>query len=111
MARIKQTFLIVVAFFLVSCAEGNPEAECGNGVLEMGEGCDDGNKRNNDSCPDGEGGTCQPARCGDGFLWNDYGGGEQCEDGNTQNYDGCNSICQLEALCGNGTIDPGETCD
>jgi hypothetical protein len=53
-----------------NCVDGAclPLPVCGNGVPEAGEGCDDGNQLNNDDCPDGPGGTCQPASCFDGFL-------------------------------------------
>ncbi len=82
---------------------------CGDGHVNAAahENCDDGNQSNSDACPDGPGGTCEPARCGDGFLWS---GHEGCDDGNTDNGDGCNSTCSVEG-CGNGVIDAGETCD
>jgi cysteine-rich repeat protein len=52
---------------------------CGNALLEtLYETCDDGNNNLSDDCPDGLGGTCQPAFCGDGFIWS---GVEQCEQG------------------------------
>jgi cysteine-rich repeat protein len=112
MTIFKHLLIIILTLSLFgSCAEPTPESECGNGIIDPNEGCDDGNQRNSDSCPDGQGGSCQPARCGDGFLWNDYGGGEECDDGNIFKFDGCSTICQLELECGNGTIDPGEECD
>jgi cysteine-rich repeat protein len=80
-------------------------AQCGNGAIDPGEDCDDGNTNNNDACLD----TCQNATCGDGFWWT---GVEQCDDGNTVNGDGCSAICQIEAsVCGNGIPEPGEQCD
>lgn len=45
--------------------------------------------------------------CGD---W-EVGSDEACEDGNTTAGDGCSPICQLEAVCGNGVVEPGELCD
>jgi cysteine-rich repeat protein len=59
---------------------------CGNGRLESGEQCDDGNRRNNDACTN----WCKLARCGDGIL----GPGEQCDDGNTNNGDACTNACR-----------------
>ncbi len=62
---------------------------CGNGVVEAGEQCDDGNNSNNDSCLN----SCQSARCGDGFL---NSNAEQCDDGNAIDGDGCSSTCEVE---------------
>lgn len=87
---------------------------CGNGLLEPGEGCDDGNSDNYDACPDGVGGTCQPARCGDGFI---QSGVEACDDGNGDNTDDCpddvanGGTCEWP-YCGDGFIRAGvEQCD
>jgi len=66
---------------------------CGNGVVDSGEGCDDGNGDNTDACPDGVGGTCEPAICGDGFI---HATVEECDDGGTANGDGCSSTCAIE---------------
>jgi cysteine-rich repeat protein len=84
---------------------------CGNGSPDAGEGCDDGDADNSDACPDGAGGTCQPATCGDYHVWDTDGGSEQCDDGNTANGDGCDSSCQWEATCGNGIPEGLEECD
>jgi choice-of-anchor A domain-containing protein len=79
--------------------------ECGNGKVEYGEQCDDGNTNNGDGCSS----TCQiePSKCGN----RNVEPGEQCDDGNTDNGDGCSSTCQYEPKCGNGKIEPGEQCD
>jgi cysteine-rich repeat protein len=59
--------------------------------------------------------------CGDGVV----SGLEACDDGNTASGDGCSSTCRVEpgwscavpgqpcqrAVCGNGTVEPGEACD
>jgi cysteine-rich repeat protein len=39
-------------------------ATCGDGVLDPGEACDDGNRVNNDACSN----ACVAARCGDGVV-------------------------------------------
>lgn len=64
-------------------------AQCGNGLVENGEQCDDGNQNNNDACIN----ICINNICGDGFVNSDV---EQCDDNNNINGDGCSSICQLE---------------
>ncbi len=96
---------------------------CGNGVVTFPEQCDDGNQNRNDACPDGPGGTCQDAACGDGSVFNQAGGTEQCDDGNLTGGDGC-SGCVVEPgwtctgqpslctpVCGDGLIRGGEPCD
>ena len=48
------------------------------------------------------------------------GDGKSCDDGNTSDGDGCSGVClhegsqpvtQLVAVCGNGKLEPGETCE
>ena len=84
-----------------------PPAVCGNGLLEDGEDCDDGNLNPGDGCaPDC---TLEPV-CGNGVLE----AGEGCDDGNLVNGDGCNDACQSEvppAVCGNGVVEAPEQCD
>jgi len=80
---------------------------CGNGVLDPGEQCDDGNPNACDGCSP----TCHHEsgyRCGDAILSADCG--EQCDDGNPVNGDRCENDCTLPR-CGNGIVDPGEECD
>jgi len=76
-----------------------PKSECGNGKLEPpNEICDDGNRRNDDSCLN----SCGIAYCGDGYvnkLW------EFCDDQNNDPYDGCVN-CQ-EPRCGDGYAQTG----
>jgi cysteine-rich repeat protein len=94
---------------------------CGNGTLELGEACDDGNDITSDACPSGPNGTCQAARCGDGYL---QVGIEECDDGNNTDGDGCSATCHNEnagsvnqtpppppPICGNNVIETGEQCD
>jgi cysteine-rich repeat protein len=59
---------------------------CGNGVVEKGEECDDGNEVENDGCLR----TCVLARCGDGRK---RLGVEECDDGNQVDGDGCSARC------------------
>ncbi len=81
----------------------SPDAVCGNGMVEPGEACDDGNMNNNDDCLN----TCEAASCGDGFLW---AGMEECDDGNMDDTDTCLSNCKIYT-CGDGVVGPGEACD
>lgn len=57
---------------------------CGNGRIDPGELCDDGNNRSGDGCP----ADCSRA-CGDHVLDPD----EVCDDGNTRDDDGCSADC------------------
>jgi len=120
-----------------ACADSMPTV-CGDGVIESGEQCDDGNSTPGDGCS----GVCQiepgfacptPGKpcvstvsqvCGDGKIEGD----EACDDGNTVDGDGCSAACQVEpgfscatpgkpcvmtvvAKCGDGTVNNGEQCD
>ncbi|MEW5896561.1 MAG: DUF4215 domain-containing protein [Nanoarchaeota archaeon] len=83
--------------------EGGKVAKCGNGLKELGEQCDDGNKDDTDSCLN----NCKNAICGDGFK----GPGEQCDDGNKDDTDSCLNSC-VNATCGDGYVQGGvEQCD
>ncbi len=107
---------------------------CGDGVVDDGEECDDGNDDNTDDCVD----ECVAAACGDGHVWAgteacDDGGesetcnadctaaacgdgvlnmaaGEGCDDGNTDDGDGCSAMCTNED-CGDGVVNGLEECD
>ena len=76
--------------------------QCGNGVLELGEECDDGNNVDGDTCEQ----DCSEPFCGNHIT----DPGETCDDGNTIDGDGCESDCTAPG-CGNGAVDPGEDCD
>jgi cysteine-rich repeat protein len=85
-----------------------PGAECGNGRLEPGEECDDGNATDCDGCT----ARCRiETGCGDGAAC----GAEECDDGNAADCDGCSSTCRVETglLCGDGLVNApcGEECD
>ncbi len=77
--------------------------DCGDGVLDPGELCDDGNTKDTDTCTS----ICEPARCGDGHVQP----GEACDDGNKNDIDGCTNSCTPPTNCGDNFVDPGELCD
>ena len=73
---------------------GASQAMCGNGVVEAGEDCDDGNRFNDDGCTN----QCHTSNCGDGEV---NPGEEDCDDGNRIDTDSCRNDCTL-ARCGDG---------
>jgi len=90
--------------------------QCGNGVLNSGEECDDGNDEGNDECD----AYCLvpliPWICGDGVT----DPSEECDDGNKLDDDCCTSQCLLTSCiccynpnCGDGIVQVewGEQCD
>jgi fibro-slime domain-containing protein len=108
---------------------------CGNGRIDPGEECDDGNT--SDTPVDGCTSLCQMvanwdcpnpgqpcvfiAKCGNGILTSN----EACDDGNTVGGDGCSADCstvepgwqcrvpgkRCVPLCGDGVITGSEQCD
>jgi cysteine-rich repeat protein len=94
-------------------ADGPCTSQCGNGMRECSEECDDGDTIPGDGCS----ATCTaeppPPNCGDGNV--DYADGEECDDGGTATGDGCDDRCRIEAppSCGDGALDiaDGELCD
>jgi cysteine-rich repeat protein len=76
---------------------------CGDGMLDEGEECDDGNEVDEDGCPSGAVGGCKAAVCGDGVVW---AGQEACDGG-----EGCTESCEEKGVCGNGKVEAGEGCD
>ncbi len=77
---------------------------CGNGFVEEGETCDDGNLDPSDACPI----NCLTARCGDGYV---LAGVEECDDGNDSNDDACLTTCAA-SFCGDGYVNAAaEECD
>src|SRR5262249_23701270 len=75
---------------------------CGNGIIDSGEQCDDGNTTNGDGCEN----NCTRPSCGNGIVDQ----GEECDDHNNVNGDGCEANCRLP-YCGNSIFDTGEQCD
>jgi len=78
-------------------------ASCGNGVVDFGEECDDGNAVDTDACRS----NCVAATCRDGVVWE---GVEECDDGNAEPLDGCDNECRLP-VCGDGIVNGSEQCD
>jgi cysteine-rich repeat protein len=79
-------------------------AGCGDGVLDAGEACDDGNDDDTDACTS----ACALPDCGDEVLQ----GEEECDDGAANADDrACTTRC-LVATCGDGLVHAGvEGCD
>lgn len=115
----------------------NAVAICGNGVVETGEACDDGNDNEADGCTntcivrvcgDGKVGPgeecddnndidtdkctndCTIYRCGDGIVASFEGSLEQCDDSNHMNNDRCTNGCQNN-VCGDGFLCDADGCD
>ena len=83
-------------------ANTSPDPFCGDGVLDVGEECDDGNWLVTDGCVH----CIIVPVCGNQHV--EFN--EQCDDGNSVATDGC-AGCVIVPLCGNGTIEVGEECD
>lgn len=81
--------------------EPNDDPQCGNGIVEDREICDDGNESNLDGCV-----RCLLARCGDGFR----SSFEACDDGNNNDTDECRNNCSFPS-CGDGIVNSNEACD
>jgi cysteine-rich repeat protein len=82
--------------------ETEGQAQCGNGVVEGLEACDDGNDVPDDACTS----QCTAAACGDGILQ----AGEACDDGNQVGDDACTMQCTVP-VCGDGLLQGAEECD
>ena len=107
-----------------------PSLDCGNGVVDTGEQCDDGNKLGGDCCSEfcttepycqcNDPANCAPI-CGDGQVKHT----EECDDGDTitnncaYGLTSC-TVCRADCtngpgnpiVCGDGTLQSGnEACD
>ena len=107
-----------------------PGFVCGDGILVLGEQCDDGDATPGDGCSaacqiepgyqcSGTPSVCTLI-CSDGNL----DAGEGCDDGDLTPGDGCDAVCQIEpgyscagepsvctTGCGDGTLAGSEQCD
>jgi cysteine-rich repeat protein len=88
---------------------------CGDGIVNGGEQCDDGNSNDNDNCRN----TCVPPICGDGII-NNSGCNETCDTnafpaGAPASHGPCRpGPCGQPAactFCGDGIVNNGEQCD
>ncbi|MDP2631877.1 MAG: IPT/TIG domain-containing protein [Candidatus Uhrbacteria bacterium] len=91
---------------------------CGDGTVDDGEECDDGNEDSSDDCTN----ECTSNVCGDGYL---YAGIEDCDEGlengevcsssyeSTCTYcsDSCRLLTTSGSFCGDGVINGDEFCD
>lgn len=96
-----------------------PANFCGDGIVDPGEMCDDGNRNDNDACTN----RCVANVCGDGVM---HVGVEECDYG-SENGQGCTGAeygstcgactnqCRMTAssggYCGNGIMEGTEQCD
>jgi|GEM_PF-254990 len=113
MRNLPRHLLALFSAGLLLLSACSPSEECGNGLVEGQEECDDGNRVDDDACSN----RCirsQAAVCGNGVVEV----GEACDDGNTANGDGCQNDCtrtppdqEVLHICGNGIRETGEACD
>ncbi len=83
-----------------ACRTNCRPAGCGDGVIDGGETCDDGNREDCDGCS----ASCAVEAgigCGDGVPYPACG--ELCDDGNAVAGDGCSPTCALERVPGGGS--------
>jgi cysteine-rich repeat protein len=77
---------------------------CGNGVIDPGEVCDDGNIEDGDGCSH----DCKSTEsCGNGII----DPGEVCDEGVTYDTTTCSHDCKSTGVCGDGFLNMGEQCD
>jgi hypothetical protein len=99
-ARLVGMVCFLSVAFLFACDDYAPlggDVTCGNGVVEMGETCDTG-------IAAGQTGAC-PTSCTPP---------DSCTTSTLQNGGTCVASCQntpIAPCCGNGVVEPGETCD
>jgi cysteine-rich repeat protein len=108
---------LLMVFLGCGCGDDSPgqnnnqntvQIVCGNGLVEIGELCDDG-ENNSDSVPDACRTDCRLPYCGDQVVDQN----ETCDDGSSNSdflAGACRHDCQL-FHCGDGVADPGEDCD
>jgi cysteine-rich repeat protein len=83
-----------------TCRTDCRPARCGDGTIDTGEACDDGNRASCDGCS----AACAVEiglGCGDAIPFPTCG--EPCDDGNAVPGDGCSPTCALEFVPGGGS--------
>lgn len=83
--------MLLLGLPLLACAPAPDPARCGDGRIDTGEECDNGDA-NTDTIADECRTDCRLAWCGDGVK--DFH--ESCDDGNNDSGDGCNATCDKE---------------
>lgn len=84
-----------------SSVNNNTQNACGDGFLQQGEECDDGNTSNDDACSDVCTHKSPSPFCGNGVV----NSGEECDDGNFLAGDGCTPFCTVITNDDNGDGD------
>ncbi len=77
---------------------------CGDGVIDPGEACDDGAGLNSDTEADACRTDCSLPVCGDGVV----DSGEACDDDNMTDGDGCTSLCEIEEPPADDSVPPAD---
>jgi len=119
---------------ILDCGDGNrtPDERCDDGNNDSGDGCsatctiEGGWRCGSQGCVEdcGDGSRVGDELLGDGVYGN---GPDGCDDGNRESGDGCSAACTVEPYfscsgasdssctttirCGNGLVEPGETCE
>ncbi len=85
------------------CTNACTTPVCGDGIVQAGEQCDDGNTVPNDGCS----ATCELELCGNGVVEQ----GETCDPpGSVAGPNG--NVCRADCtVCGDGVVQPAEQCD
>ena len=107
-ALLLKTMALAAGVAAMTCTDGPDSMLCGDGIVQAGEECDDGDGADiaiGDYCTI----DCSVLLdyCGNGRIEE----GEECDDGNVSFLDGCSGDCRTEFTCGNGELEPGEECD
>jgi cysteine-rich repeat protein len=87
------------------CGCGTQDLDCESSSSDV---CDYNNCPNGIPVVEDDNAQCDLPSCGNGFVDSQL---EQCDDGNNAGGDGCSASCQLEIVCGNGTVEGFEQCD